>query len=251
MATAENEVHAESEVVKLSLVKLEEVKPETMSMVETAEAFIVDSDEAYSIAQQRSVAAHKRKKDIEAAFKPMKDSAKKTLDQAKKTHDEVKALIKRATDPCTEVKEIYGRKTAEYRQEQERIRQEDVRRRELAAKKAEEERLLAEAEHADAIGDEAGVDAALERTAAPVFTPLPAATPVVPKAKGMRKQVTYGAMVTDLMQLVKAVAAGQQPITYLQEDQASLNGAAKSQKEAMNIPGVRLLKEEKDVPTGR
>lgn len=98
------------------------------------------------------------------------------------------------------------------------------------------EKLQARAESTEAKGQDKAEDlrATADMTAAPVVV---AAAPAV---KGVSKRKTYSANVVDLMALVKAVAAGQQPIECLQANQTFLNQQAKAFKENLNIPGVEL-----------
>lgn len=66
----------------------------------------------------------------------------------------------------------------------------------------------------------------------------------IPKSQGIQTRTYWRAEVTDLMALVKAVAAGEQPITYLEANQSTLNAAAKASKKSANIPGVRVYSED-------
>ena len=73
--------------------------------------------------------------------------------------------------------------------------------------------------------------------------PVVAATPAAPKVSGLSFRETYKAEVTDMRALVQAVASGAQPITLLQANQTALDGMARALKEALAIPGVRLVKD--------
>ncbi len=248
MATEAQEVF-KNEVVKLSLVKFEEVAPETTSLVKQAEVFVINSDDKLLEAQTRVVEAQKRKKFIEGVFAPMKESAKETKDAATKTYKEVNDLIEKATAPCERVKEIYGQKGVVYTQEQERIRAEEARRRELAAKKEAEDRALAEAQHAEAMGDKETANAILNEGAVMDIPPPP--VQAVPQAAGIRFTEYWSAKGIDLLTLVKEIAAGRQPIAYVMFNDMALNQTARAQKGAMRIPGVQVHCEKKMSPTGR
>jgi hypothetical protein len=110
----------------------------------------------------------------------------------------------------------------------------------------EDERRLAEAVKAEASGDVESARRLLEEPTlvptvmpAPVFMP-PVDAPSAPRAAGVTFTTTYTAEVTSLIDLVKAVAAGQQPVTLLLANQVALNGMARAQKLAMKVPGVRV-----------
>ena len=91
------------------------------------------------------------------------------------------------------------------------------------------------------LAEEAGEIAEAEAIInAPISTP---ATIIIPKSAPPASRLTAGreswsAEMVDLKMLVKAVAEGKQPITFLLPDMTVLNGLARSLKGAMNIPGV-------------
>ncbi len=63
------------------------------------------------------------------------------------------------------------------------------------------------------------------------------------KTEGISKRTTWKAEVTNLRELVEAVADGRADIEFLQADMSSLNAAAKAQRGAALIPGVRIYEE--------
>lgn len=70
------------------------------------------------------------------------------------------------------------------------------------------------------------------------------AAPIVhsdPGAPGLSIRATWSAEVTDLMELVKAVAKGKQPLSYLSPCLTALNLQAKSLKSELKIPGVKAI----------
>jgi hypothetical protein len=110
-----------------------------------------------------------------------------------------------------------------------------------------EDRRLQEAAQLEAAGDRAGAERLI---AAPVAAPLVSPAPVFaprppvaapPKVEGVSFRDAYHAEVVDLMALVKAVAAGQAPLTLLQVNTTALNGLARSLKGALVIPGVKVV----------
>lgn len=155
-----------------------------------------------------------------------------------------------------------------YTTEQERLAAEARRQAEEAAR-AERERLAAiereqaeaarlaqqEAEAAAAAGDaEAAAAAQTAALAAQEQAAIAAMTanvvsiaPTVeaaPKVAGISGRVTYSAEVTDLMELVKAVAAGTAPIEAIQADAKFLGAQARAYKKAGQLyPGVNVVAE--------
>jgi len=165
--------------------------------------------------------------------------------------------------PAETAKRTLGQRRTAYEQEIERQRREAeaVRQREqerleaaertrVAAEQRRlqaeaEERQLAEAAAAEAVGDaELAERIVSERQVVelpaprPVLLP-PVSVPTLPRVAGVSSRESWRAEVTDLMVLVKAVAAGIQPITLVEANMVALNGLARSLKQAMRVPGVR------------
>lgn len=170
------------------------------------------------------------------------------------------ALLK----PAEGAKRILGERMAAYEREQARLRreaeeaarreQERLEREAQAAAAAEQKRLQAEAETRrleeaaalEARGDGAAAERLLAEpvavpvvTAAPVFVPTPRPFAPAPRVDGVGFRQAWSAEVTDLLALVRAVAAGQQPITLLQPNMPVLNQMARALKGALNVPGVK------------
>jgi hypothetical protein len=73
-----------------------------------------------------------------------------------------------------------------------------------------------------------------------VFAPRPPVA-AAPRVEGVSFRDTYTAEVFDLMALVRAVATGLAPITLLQVNTTALNGMARALKNALALPGVRVI----------
>jgi len=120
----------------------------------------------------------------------------------------------------------------------------------------EQARLLAEATAREAETRE--IDAAMTEEAgevheaqaireAPIVVPVPQVTPAVAQVAGVGQQTRYSAEVVDLPTFILAVAdrlrAGDASwVCYLEANGPNLNRAATSQRESLNIPGVKLVK---------
>lgn len=144
------------------------------------------------------------------------------------------------------------RAAEEARVERERFETEQRRLREEAAERqrqAEEaERLRRTAEDsgdiplADALAEQASqlAEAAQERQIEAETIPTPVAKPL-PKLAGITTSDRWSAEVTDLMELVKAVAAGTVPLRAIEANAVFLNQQAVSMKSDLNYPGVRAV----------
>lgn len=128
-----------------------------------------------------------------------------------------------------------------YDAEQEAIRQAEQRRLQEEARKREEEARLQAAIEAEKEGAKEEAEQILEQ---PAYVPpvvLQKATPKV--AGGPVFRTVWKHQVTDLMLLVKAVAAGQVPLAAIQANDVFLGQQARSLKDAMQIPGVKSYSE--------
>ncbi len=105
------------------------------------------------------------------------------------------------------------------------------------AARKEKEKLQAQAEKAAEKGKEEKVEALQMQAEMVVAAPVQIATA---KVSGVSYKSNYSAVVTDLMELVKAVAAGTLPINCIQADTKFLNNQAKAMKETFNYAGCKL-----------
>ena len=128
----------------------------------------------------------------------------------------------------------------EVKQRQEREAAERAAREE--AERVAREEQLARAIELEASGELEQATAVLEEPLAPMPVVVQAAAPV--HVAGKVSKTVYGAKVTDLMALVKAVAEGKAPIQALLADQSFLNKQATAFKEGFSYPGVELTKTE-------
>lgn len=171
------------------------------------------------------------------------------------------ALLK----PAQGAKRILGERMGAWDREQARLRREaeDQARRERerqeaearAVAEAETRRLQAEAEAKrideagalEAAGDREGAERLISAPVAvaavkpmPIFAPRPVATAPA-RVDGITHRDQWSAEVTDLMQLVQAVAVGRAPLTLVKADEVALNQMARALKQGMNVPGVRAV----------
>ena len=212
--------------------KEQESTQEALMLKMQADAVVVSNKEEYDTALTIDERARKAKKAFHEWFDPIDDASKKqrqaTIQQGKKIDEPLDYVIK-----------TVSRKTsAWYAQEQARIREEQRKAEEVARKAAEEEALKA-AEELEKQGMIAAADAIME-------TPVSVAKVEVPqfeKTEGVSYRKQYSAEVVSLMDLVKAVASGTVPISYLSANTTALNAWARSTKGSDTIPGVRVVTE--------
>ena len=69
------------------------------------------------------------------------------------------------------------------------------------------------------------------------------AAPKLERAAGVSTSLKWSAQVTNLSDLVKAIADGRQPITLIQPDMTVLNKLARALQGQMSVPGVKAVSE--------
>ncbi len=116
---------------------------------------------------------------------------------------------------------------------------------ERIAREAQEEerrRLEAEAKAAEAEGD---IDLAMDKTFEASMVATPILAPQTPKVTGISHRETWHAEVTSLHSLVAAAAQNPQAyLMYLTPNMQALNSVARTQKAALDIPGVKPVAEQ-------
>lgn len=210
--------------------KGKEIAERVVSIKAKADAIVVSSQETYDAADALNKSARDEKKAFHAWFDPIDEASKKA-------RQAVIAQGNSIDEPLDYVIRATGDKQAAwFRAEQARI-VEEKRIAEDAARKAAEDAAVKVAEELHAAGLSDAAEAALD---APVVVPrIDIAGPE--KADGVSFRTTYSAEVVNLLELVKAVAAGKIPVSYLTADMTALNGWARSTKGTDTIPGVRVV----------
>lgn len=207
----------------------------------------VTSSESYQVAGETLRAVKSMINELESACRP-------EIDFRHKAHKEALAEFNRGSAPLAVAESTLKRALLGWDQEQERIRVTEQRRLQAEAeakareeaKAAEEERRLQQAIELEQSGDKEAAKQVLE---APVVVPEVYVPPVIlatttPKVEGLSKRQVWKCDVTDLMTLVKAVAAGQVPLAAIEANTVFLGQQARSLKSEMKYPGVKVWPED-------
>lgn len=199
------------------------------------QAYKIETEEHYNGAGEQLKVIKAMARETEAKRKALT----KPLDEGKKRiMDFFRGPLQRLAD----AEKIIKSGMIAYDREQERKRrEEEARLQELARKEQARLDKLAEkrAERAAAKGD---TEKAEEIRAAVSVVPAPILPTEQPKVAGIVRRTTWGGEVTDKMELIKAVAAGQAPATLLDVNMPVLNQIARSLKSEMSYPGIRAVK---------
>jgi hypothetical protein len=208
-----------------------EAQNQAVALRQEIDALQVVDRGSYELANAINKRAYDGKKAFHAWFDPIDDASKKQ-------RQAVIAQGKKIDEPFDYAIKTTGDRSAKWMRE-EQARADAIRREAeaIARKKAEDEALA----NAQRLQDAGMSDLAETVLSAPVavqkiFVPEPI------KAEGVFYTDHFSAEVVDLLALVKAVAEGRQPISYLDANMTALNGVARSAKESANIDGVKIIK---------
>ncbi len=227
------------------------IDPKLQDIVPRAQAALVRNNDEYMAASGMLIAITGLRDEIAATFNP----------HIKAAHDLHKALLtqrKKFDEPLDLAETLLKQRVGKFLQEEERKRRDEERRLQ------EQERLRAEAEEkerkrqaqeqalADAIAaEQAGNAGAAEKiltvaaeeaaAPAPVYVAPVVIASSVPRISGMSLRETWSATVTDLMALVKAVAAGTVPLEAVAADMVFLRRQATALKGNLRYPGVQSV----------
>lgn len=217
---------------------VERVTQESLSWPERASALAIIDDASYLRGAELLKGIKALRVEVDEAFDPI-------VQAAFRAHRTACDQKRKAEAPLAEAERVIKARMVEWDDAQERARKAEQRRLEAEARRQEEEsrlNLAAEMEReGKAFGDEALVREAhdlIEQPIVPVVAPVPKATPQV---SGQHFTTTWSAQVTNLLELVRFVAAHPSHVGLLQANVPALNAQARSLKEHLAIPGVRAI----------
>lgn len=230
-------------MVALELVqnpKAVEVTEQALTWPDRARALVVTDDASYSEAAETLKGIKALRQEVDAAFDPI-------VSAAFKAHRTAVEQKRKAEAPLTEAEGIIKTSLTSYSLAQQRIADERRRAEEKKAQEAAETLALEQAAAMEAEGHQYGDAALIEEAHAMIERPVsvapcaPAPRPT-PAVAGISHRTTYSAEVTSLALLVQHIAKHPNLLPLLKVDQTALNGQARSLRESLSLPGVRLLK---------
>lgn len=178
---------------------------------------------------------------IKALRKEIADTFNPLIQKAHESHRAILAEKKRHDEPLDKAEKEGKSAMQFYDAEQERIRREEERRLQEIARKAEEERKLQEALEAEQAGDKEAAEEILQEE---IYVPPVSIPKATPKVSGVVFRTTWKHRVTNLKELVKAVAEGKAPLQCLQANDVFLGAQTRAMKTPGNIyPGVEAYSE--------
>ncbi len=214
-----------------ALPETEDIKNVSNDLSTRVAALIVTNSEELRYGDELAKSAKRIVVEIEQRFAESKDSAWKA-------HKKITALEKSFLDPAKKLFDIIVSKTSSYRQaEQRRIDAETAKRDAELGKQAEAERAR-QAALAEFDDEPEQAEQILQQE---VFVPPAAPVAEIPKTEGVTDRRTWGAEVTDIRALARAVADGTVPAEYILPNEPVLNAQARAMKDALTIPGVKAV----------
>jgi hypothetical protein len=168
--------------------------------------------------------------------------------KANEAHKEAIAQKRRITDPLVQAETALKSKVGEHLDRERQAREEEDRRLRAEAERLAAENREAEIEEAEAAG------ATQEEVAVLAQAPLqvaPIMRSAAPKMAGISQRELWRGEVTDLYALVRFVAENRQYLNLIQANTAAVGAMARTLRSAMNIPGVRVLREANIATRGR
>jgi hypothetical protein len=213
----------------VSLEKVEAIRNDIEAMLETARSLVIANENDYRLAGGIGLECTTRIKKVESELEESRAAA----DTA---HKAITRLITKLTTPYKQIKYIVAQKADAWdREEKRRCEVEAERLRRIEQKRLDDERLAA-AERAKAVGNDEMADAILEQEVI-----APTVKVERPKIEGVSHRENWQAeqLPGGFILLVKAVAEGKAPATYLQPNEAAIRAQAKSLKSLFNVPGFR------------
>lgn len=218
-------------IVQTIETKADELNKEILPELAVAAEIVVRDAESYQMAGETW-------KSLTALEKKIKAYWEEDVSAALKLHRSLVAKRDAMLVPVGEQKNTLRLGMKTFEDEQERIRRAEQARLEEEARRAAEEAALAQAVNLEQNGHKEAAEAII---AAPVVTPAVYVPKTTPTGFGNATRRTWGAEVTDLMALVKAVAAGQVPIQAIEANSVFLNQQARALKSDLQYPGVRAV----------
>ncbi len=197
--------------------------------------------EVYVIATpEQAITAGEHLKEIKALAKELENTRTEITGPINQGLRKINDFFRPAKGWLADAEGFIKTKLLKYQQDQKLIAQEAQRKADEKARK-KRERLEARAAAARIAGqvakaDKLEVDAMIQQ--APVITSS------APKVTGIQTRTTWKAEVTDKLEFIKFVVDNPHLLELIQVNQSALNAQARSLKDSMNFPGIKVESEQ-------
>lgn len=212
------------------------------ALLDSADRFLITAKQSYAVitTPDQCEAAGEDLKSIKTAQKKLEDQRTTITQPLLAVQRAVNALFKKPQDALAEAERLVKNGILKYQEVEERKRREAEAAAAEAARK-EREKLEKQAATAAAAGRTEKAEA-LAATAAAIPERIEIQS-TAPKISGLTKRGIWKAEVTDKAAFLTYVAAHPEWLNLVDVNMTALNGIARSQKDAMSLPGVRAFEE--------
>jgi hypothetical protein len=179
-------------------------------------------------------------KDINSRLKAIDDKLDPKKKIAYQAYKEWLSLIDELKAPLEEAKKYLQSEGKRYLTEQEKIRQAEENRLREIARKAEEERRIAEALQAEQEGNTEEADAIIQEE---IYVPTPVVEKMVPKVDNRLFQKRWKGRGVNLQQAIKFINDNPSFNNLLMFNDPAINAMARSMKGRSPVPGIEFVEE--------
>lgn len=231
----ENAMAPETELIALSIKRPDE------TLFRDSEALLAAAREFKIATPEAALAAGEDLKRIKTLTKQVEEKRTTITGPINKALKEVNALFKPAQEWLGQAEKLLKSKLLEFQSEQARIAREAQAKADEEARK-QREKLEQQMAKAEAKGKAEKAEELREQIQTQVTPIIPSAAP---KISGIATREIWKAEVTDKMAFLKHVVEVRPDLAALVLiDQSGLNAQARSLKEALDLPGVKAIKEQ-------
>ena len=210
----------------ITLTDTSKVEVNSLTVVDQAREFLVIRDNDHYLL------AGEKWKEVCAMMSEVEKVFDENIQRWHTGHKAALAEKAKYWNPLNDAKLIIKKSMSGWAAEQERIRQAEQRRLEEIARKAEEERMLAEAVAAEAAGDKEEAAAIID---VPAYIPPIVLEKTVPKMTG-------GPVYRTITKF-RIVDVNLIPRVYMVPDEVKIGGVVRALKRATDIPGIEVYEE--------
>ncbi len=229
-----DEATQETEEIQGEQIPIKAMRTDGASQLEKAKALVVKDLETFNLAQSIADECARRIKRVKERFAKADEKSKDAAEAAKKARSSFLDLVRGIVAPYEEVKTILDRKARTWQaEENKRLAAEAEEKRKTEQKKLDEARQK-EIDDAKAKGDD---NLAVELAEKPPEVAAVVAEKVE-SAKGTTNKAHWKAVCYDLMELLKAIVAGEAPISLVEFNQSEGDALARANKDSKQYRGV-------------
>lgn len=177
---------------------------------------------------------------VTAYLKRVDDLCDGAIEAGHQAHKAALAVKAKLTGPAQAFQRATKMAMATWQQAEQARLDAAARAAEAEQRRLEEDARVAEAAQLEQAGDG---ETAVAVLATPAFVPPVIAPRAAPKVAGVTTHQVWKAVCSDLLTLVRAIAAGKAPLNLVQANQPAINAQVRLTKGDTNVPGLKAWPE--------